>query len=110
MTGPPCICPHADRGRALRLDPCATCWETTERWRWDSNPRWSCPHTRFRGVLLWPLGHATADEGTAGVGCEPNRFRVSAAPAVPLEEVVEQPAALALEDPADDLDLVVEPG
>src|SRR5690606_19824335 len=24
------------------------------RWRWDSNPRWSCPHTRFRGVLLWP--------------------------------------------------------
>ena len=34
------------------------------RWRWDSNPRWSCPHTRFRGVLLWPLGHATADNDT----------------------------------------------
>src|SRR5690606_31269963 len=34
------------------------------RWRWDSNPRWSCPHTRFRGVLLWPLGHATAVKDT----------------------------------------------
>ncbi len=22
------------------------------------------PHTRFRGALLWPLGHATAKEGT----------------------------------------------
>src|SRR6478736_8185004 len=29
------------------------------RWRWDLNPRWSYPHTRFRGVLLRPLGHAT---------------------------------------------------
>ena len=34
------------------------------RWRWDLNPRWACTHTRFRGVLLRPLGHATADEGT----------------------------------------------
>ena len=23
----------------------------------DSNPRWSCPHTRFPGVRLQPLGH-----------------------------------------------------
>ena len=30
------------------------------RWRWDLNPRWACTHTRFRGVLLRPLGHATA--------------------------------------------------
>ncbi len=28
------------------------------------NPRWACTHTRFRGVLLRPLGHATAGEGT----------------------------------------------
>ena len=38
--------------------------DRTWRWRWDSNPRWSCPHTRFRGVLLWPLGHATESEDT----------------------------------------------
>src|SRR5665811_692736 len=37
---------------------------TPWRWRWDLNPRWSSPHTRFRGVLLRPLGHATADEDT----------------------------------------------
>src|SRR3954447_13704532 len=36
------------------------------RWRWDLNPRWSYPHTRFRGVLLRPLGHATAAEATRG--------------------------------------------
>ena len=34
------------------------------RWRWDLNPRWACPHTRFRGVLLRPLGHATAGQAT----------------------------------------------
>ena len=34
------------------------------RWRRDLNPRWTCAHKRFRGVLLRPLGHATADEGT----------------------------------------------
>ena len=32
------------------------------RWRWDLNPRRSCPLTRFRGVLLRPLGHATVDK------------------------------------------------
>ena len=37
------------------------------RWRWDLNPRWACTHTRFRGVLLRPLGHATADEVTGPV-------------------------------------------
>ena len=34
------------------------------RWRWDLNPRRSCPLTRFRGVLLRPLGHATAEQAT----------------------------------------------
>ena len=28
-----------------------------ERREWDSNPRWSFPHTRFPSVLLKPLGH-----------------------------------------------------
>ena len=32
----------------------------------DLNPRRSCPLTRFRGVLLRPLGHATAEQGTRG--------------------------------------------
>src|SRR4029079_4229965 len=45
------------------------------RWRWDLNPRWACTHTRFRGVLLRPLGHATADEGTKGRGLPRNRLR-----------------------------------
>lgn len=44
------------------------------RWRWDSNPRWSCPHTRFRGVLLWPLGHATVGEDTRYLPVLPNRY------------------------------------
>ena len=39
---------------------------TAWRWRWDLNPRRGCPLTRFRGVLLRPLGHATADEDTRG--------------------------------------------
>jgi hypothetical protein len=42
---------------------CADVFEG-ERWRWDLNPRRGCPLTRFRGVLLRPLGHATAVEGT----------------------------------------------
>src|SRR5689334_16259874 len=46
----------------------------TEPWRWDLNPRRSCPLTRFRGVLLRPLGHATAEESTGAqagdrIGC-----------------------------------------
>src|SRR4051794_23167429 len=37
---------------ALNLPQC-------ERWRreWDSNPRYSFPHTRFPSVRLKPLGH-----------------------------------------------------
>src|SRR5699024_500070 len=34
------------------------------RWRWDLNPRWASTHKRFRGVLLMPLGHATAEHCT----------------------------------------------
>ena len=39
-----------------------TCEDAADarRWRWDLNPRRACPLTRFRGVLLRPLGHATA--------------------------------------------------
>src|ERR1051325_704582 len=29
----------------------------SKRREWDSNPRWSYPHTRFPSVLLKPLGH-----------------------------------------------------
>ena len=43
------------------------------RWRWDLNPRRSCPLTRFRGVLLRPLGHATAEEVTGRKAAGPNR-------------------------------------
>ncbi len=32
------------------------------RWRWDLNPRTCCHVTRFRGVLLRPLGHATIND------------------------------------------------
>ena len=46
------------------------------RWRWDLNPRWACTHTRFRGVLLRPLGHATADEGTRAAAEAEIRRRV----------------------------------
>jgi hypothetical protein len=34
------------------------------RWRWDLNPRMSCPITRFRGVRPRPLGDSTAAEPT----------------------------------------------
>ena len=67
------------------------------RWRWDLNPRRSCPLTRFRGVLLWPLGHSTADEPT---DCRP-RARS--------EPVTQQRAALVREHAGDDLGPVVEP-
>jgi hypothetical protein len=34
------------------------------RWRWDLNPRMSCPITRFRGVRPRPLGDSTGAEPT----------------------------------------------
>jgi hypothetical protein len=52
------------------------CW----RWRRDLNPRRALTLTRFRGVLLRPLGHATAEKNTghgpgraAGYGNPPQR-------------------------------------
>src|ERR1700678_1712550 len=44
-------------------------------WRreWDSNPRWSCPHTRSPGVRLRPLGHPSGSLGegdTSGLGAD----------------------------------------
>ena len=51
---------HTDRGIDTTVRMTLSGW----RWRWDLNPRWACTHTRFRGVLLRPLGHATAGEGT----------------------------------------------
>src|SRR5215510_8039360 len=36
---------------------CALSGFPLKRREWDSNPRWSYPHTRFPSVLLKPLGH-----------------------------------------------------
>ncbi len=44
-----------------------------ERWRRALNPRWPCAHKRFRGVLLRPLGHATARKVTGGPQAGRNR-------------------------------------
>src|SRR6185436_18624171 len=66
------------------------------RWRWDLNPRRSCPLTRFRGVLLRPLGHSTAGKGT-GRALAP----------VAREEVAEQRSALIGEYAGNDLGAVV---
>ena len=55
MPGPP----RSSRWR-VRPAPRGAVSCSVWRWRWDLNPRWSYPHTRFRGVLLRPLGHATA--------------------------------------------------
>ena len=38
------------------------------------NPRLTCANKRFRGVLLRPLGHATADEATGEGRCRRNRL------------------------------------
>ena len=56
--------PGNDPGRGSWLPACSAGWLAGWRWRRDLNPRWTCAHKRFRGVLLRPLGHATADEGT----------------------------------------------
>src|SRR6266545_6723398 len=36
-----------------------------KRREWDSNPRWSYPHTRFPSVLLKPLGHLSKGSCTS---------------------------------------------
>src|SRR2546422_6928690 len=38
-------------------DLCGQAGSSLKRREWDSNPRWSYPHTRFPSVLLKPLGH-----------------------------------------------------
>src|SRR5215510_8691905 len=42
-----------------------------KRREWDSNPRWSYPHTRFPSVLLKPLGHLSE-----GSHCVKTTFRM----------------------------------
>jgi hypothetical protein len=51
----------------------------TWRWRRDLNPRTVLAVTRFRGVLLRPLGHATAVQLTEPGGAHPNRWRAKKA-------------------------------
>src|ERR1700738_3763939 len=46
------IGPNCQRIRPENIQPWA-CW----RREWDSNPRYSFPHTRFPSVRLKPLGH-----------------------------------------------------
>jgi hypothetical protein len=63
---PPRVLPGRDLATShdlIRQDPWLG-W----RWRRDLNPRWTCAHKRFRGVLLRPLGHATAGKVTGGAG------------------------------------------
>lgn len=45
------------------------------RWRRDLNPRTVFAVTRFRGVLLRPLGHATVEQLTEPAAPHPNRWR-----------------------------------
>jgi hypothetical protein len=73
---------HADLGRVdggWMRDKLVELW----RWRWDLNPRRACTLTRFRGVLLRPLGHATADEGT----CR-RAAAISESPTIPLHVII----------------------
>jgi hypothetical protein len=49
------------------------------RWRRDLNPRTVLAVTRFRGVLLRPLGHATAEQLTQPKASHPNRWRAKKA-------------------------------
>src|SRR5262249_5102395 len=58
---------NAATGRVMRVNSkqvqhCLAAQTVGEQWRWrrDLNPRTGLPVTRFRGVLLRPLGHATA--------------------------------------------------
>ena len=51
---------NSDLGRSDSGLPSGVPGRHDWRWRWDLNPRRSCLLTRFRGVLLRPLGHATA--------------------------------------------------
>jgi hypothetical protein len=64
----------AQNGRWRRPRKPVTCGYVSNvwRWRWDLNPRTACTVTRFRGVLLRPLGHATGGDssGSGPVTCD----------------------------------------
>ena len=94
------------------------------RWRWDLNPRWSSPHTRFRGVLLRPLGHATAGKDTRAFnwgipraaspltssgGFAHFERRVASIRAVRVKEIAQDLPALNLAYARDHLGTVIEP-
>src|SRR2546423_4138118 len=53
-------------------DLCGQAGCSLKRREWDSNPRWSYPHTRFPSVLLKPLGHLSG-----GSHCQNNLSNVS---------------------------------
>ena len=63
--------PNARPWRKLR----SGIWPVQERWRRDLNPRRDHSLTRFRGVLLRPLGHATAEKATGRVHDPSRRYR-----------------------------------
>jgi hypothetical protein len=61
------------------------------RWRWDLNPRRCCHLTRFRGVLLRPLGHATAGRSYRSPRRAPHRFRGVASRRCPAKKLAAVP-------------------
>src|SRR2546423_4135239 len=64
------------------LDQGRPAWYCSERWRRDLNPRRGHPLTRFRGVLLRPLGHTTAEKGTRPGASLSRRYALAGSPAM----------------------------
>ena len=81
----------------MTRDRCERCPETSHGGGGGIRTHGGSHHTRFRGVLLWPLGHATAGQGTAAA--------FSAAP----RKTPPTGRALGLAHAADDLRTMVEP-
>ncbi|CUR60670.1 hypothetical protein NOCA280090 [metagenome] len=76
---PTCMRADVTNSRIRVADPGAldVVGDITWRWRRDLNPRSACTDKRFRGVLLRPLGHATAEKVTrATPGAEISRSAV----------------------------------
>src|SRR5271163_143667 len=67
------------RSKHLNSIPPAIYHRQLWRWRRDLNPRTVLAVTRFRGVLLRPLGHATAEQLTESATVHPNRWRAKKA-------------------------------
>src|ERR1700721_1425926 len=65
------------KASSKRLNSALPAITGSELWRWrrDLNPRTVLAVTRFRGVLLRPLGHATAEHLTQPAAVHPNRRR-----------------------------------